>query len=157
MDKEKVIDAEDQLFFGLVLTLAFFIITLPIGDITTYFQSFIKGTEAYNFAQQIKNGSIILLLGSALLRYYAIMKPSKTARMFSFLALWVTLDYFLFGLIPNYFETIFNNSLVYVISIFGLIIGYLLLSRVENSMLLFYSKKGCFPKKYSRPYVSIFL
>lgn len=154
-------ELEDQLFFGLIISLAFFVITTSITDVSAFFQAVLKVdyTTALNLAQSTKNLLIVCLLSSALLRYYASIKPHKGARLGSFLLLWVALDGFLLEFVPllSFYLEGMPRVIAYVLSYFALFLVYfLILSKAETNAIKFYAKRGFVLKKYSKPIVSFF-
>jgi len=158
--KDEKVELEDQLFFGLIISLAFFVITISLTDVTTLFQAILKVdyTIASNLAQNIKNLLIVCLLSSAILRYYASTKPHKGARLWSFLLLWVALDVFLFELAPMlsfYFEGALR-ILAYILSYSVLFLAYFFIGKAESTAIKFYAKRGFVLRKYSKPIVSFF-
>lgn len=101
---------------------------------------------------------MVCLLSSALLRYYASLKPHKGARLVSFLLLWVALDFFLFQFTPMlsfYFEQE-TRLFVFILSYFALFLVYMLMGKVESNTIMFYAKRGFVLRKYSKPIVSFF-
>ncbi len=84
LKKESLISSEDQLFFGFVITLAFFVITFSISDMASFFQSFLKLDAAYaaNLSELLRNVLITFIFSSAIMRYYASIKPHKNGKAF---------------------------------------------------------------------------
>ena len=85
IEEESRISSEDQLFFGAIVAIALFVLTLSVTDIASFIQaaSRIDIDTATRLSQSIKNAAIICLVLSAILRYYAAIKPSKKARLVS--------------------------------------------------------------------------
>ena len=153
--KDSEVTQEDQLFFGLVVSIAFFVITMPLDLLAAFFQSAVKlDFVAASFAATfIKNTSIGSLVLSILLRYYGAVKPHKVARLWSILSLIIGFDIFLFVFTSNIGmgAAIFAGPIAFHLF---LLIAELLYVGVgkfaEKKIVTFYIDKGFAPKKYSK-------
>ncbi len=160
IERESRVGLEDQLFFGLVVSVALFVVTLNVADMTYLFHNILM--VDYNLAvalsESIKNISIVFLISSAILRYYGAVKPHKGARLWSFLCLLASFDFFLLFLLPR---LTLNEVLVRVrfwafpLSHVLLFFIYLFMGKfIERRMISFYAKRGFVLKRYSKPLVS---
>jgi len=160
IQRESKVGLEDQLFFGLVVAIALFVITLPLDELTTFFQNIIKidFAEALALSETIKNISIASLVLSCVLRYYGAIKPHKGARLMSFLSLVMGFDFFLLMFIINIAKgfAIEANPFTLPYSLIALVIIYLAIGKyVEGKIVNFYAKRGFVLKKYAKlPIVS---
>lgn len=159
IERESKVGLEDQLFFGLVVSLALFVMTLPLTDLASFFQNVIgiKNTTAWSLSETIRNATIVSLLLSILLRYYGAVKPHKGARLLSFLCLIVSLDSFLFAFLPTLTLNLAVEvrTLAFPLSHIALFFIYFLLGRfVESRLISFYAKRGFVLKRYAKPIVS---
>ena len=70
---------EDQLFFGVIITLLVFFVTLPINDVSSFLQSIfnVKQDIAVSNAGYIKYTGIVAFLVSTLLRYCAVVTVGR--------------------------------------------------------------------------------
>lgn len=159
LERESRIGSEDQLFFGLIVSLALFVVTLPLTDFASFIQLIGKldYVTAMNLAQSIKNISIVCLILSAILRYYASIKPNKGARLFSFLLLLMALDVFLVLFFPilSFNLSIEVRTIAFPLSFFALLVVFLLMGKfVESKVIMFYAERGFLLKRYAKPIVS---
>jgi hypothetical protein len=160
MDRESKIGLEDQLFFGVIVSLALFFIALPSTELTSLFQNvfLFDPTTALDVATVIRNTSILFLLASIGLRYYGAIKPHKGARLWSILCLLFAFDVFLLNVVPAFTLNISveMKPIIIPISYVILAIVYSIMGKfVEASVLSFYAKRGFVLKRYSKPIVSI--
>lgn len=159
IDREMKVGTEDQLFFGVVVSVTVFLITLSLSDIAAFIQSAtsVDYSVALTLSTNLKNAAFSLLVLSATLRYYAALKPHKGARLFSFLTLLSALDIFLLLFFPMLSFNIGSEAKVIVF-----ILSYALLTAIfivqgrffESKVILFLADRGCVHKKYAKPIVS---
>lgn len=159
IEKESKVGLEDQLFFGLVVSLALFVMTLPLAELSSLFQSVFRldYTIASDLSESIRNISIVCLLSSIFLRYYGAVKPHKGARLWSFLCLLASFDFFLLFFLPKltYGLAFEVRAIAFPLSHVALFIMYILMGRfVESKIILFYAKRGFVLKRYAKPIVS---
>jgi len=164
IEKDLAMASEDQLFIGLVFSLAVFLGTLPFSDLTQFFQDFAKFTaeNGATVAQAIKFGSVLCLLLSTAARYYGIVvgrvRPSKAARAVSLELLIMAWNAFLFSFVIS---IIFNLSIILAVwtipvaAIVALIV-FICMARVENKILSFYASRYLIFKRDVTPVVSSF-
>jgi hypothetical protein len=102
IERDSRIGLEDQLFFGLVVSLAFFLVALPFTELQSFFQTVFQFNEttALNISLGIRNIFIVSLLLSVFSRYYGAIKPHKGSRLISLLCLLFALDVFLANFVP---------------------------------------------------------
>ena len=162
IERDLKASSEDQLFFALVFPLAVLLVTLPIGNLTLFFQDFAKLTaeHAESVAGTIKYAGIVCLLGSSAVRYYGAaigrVRRSKTARVLSLELLIMAWDAFIFTFVVS---TILNFSElfgVYAISVaaFASLLVFLCMVWVEKKILGFYASRFLIFKKDVTPLVS---
>jgi len=159
IERESKVGLEDQLFFGLIVSLALFVMTLPLTDLASFFQNVIKleNTVAWNLSETIRNTTIVSLLLSILLRYYGAVKPHKGARLWSFLCLIISLDFFLLTFLPTLTLNLAVEvrAVAFPLSHIALFFIYTLLGKfVESRIILFYARRGFVLKRYAKPIVS---
>jgi hypothetical protein len=160
MDRESKIGLEDQLFFGVVVSLALFFIALPFTELTSLFQNvfLFDSTTALNVATGFRNVFVLFLLSSIALRYYGAIKPHKGARLWSILCLLFAFDLFLLSVIPAFGFSVSTEMkpIVIPLSYVVLAIIYGVMGKfVEPSIISFYAKRRFVLKRYSKPIVSI--
>jgi len=161
--KESLASNEDQLFFGVIISLLILFVTLPTNDLASFLQSVfsIDPSIALTNAGSIKYFGIMLFLASALTRYCAVISNPDVARKLryaSFEALWLGLGIIILtttiNLITNLSLQIGPSGLSVTFLILTLIfIGMLW---VERYILKVYARKGLIIEKYS-PLASIML
>lgn len=133
--------------------------TLPLTDLVSFFQNVIKleDTVAWNLSETVRNATIACLLLAILLRYYGAVKPHKGARLWSFLCLIISLDFFLVAFLPKITLNLAveMRTIAFPLSHFALFIIYTLMGKfVESRIILFYAKRGFVLKRYAKPFVS---
>jgi len=155
LEKESRIGLEDQLFFGVVISVALFVITLDLNGLTSFFQSVIKlsYTDSLQLSETIKNISIAFLISSSVLRYYGAIRPHKGARLSSFLCLIMGLDFFLILFVVNALKgfsiEVFPFTLPF--SLIALLFIYLAMGKfIERRIIKFYAERGLVLKKYTK-------
>jgi hypothetical protein len=154
--RESSAGLEDQLFFGVIISLVIFAVTLSISDIASFFQSFIilSNTQAETFSQTVKYTAILCLILSGLFRYYGAVRPHKGARLWSLLSLIFWTDLFLLILF-TYLANDFPKEIRILplsVFLFALFCIYLLLGGLfEGKMVKFYAKKGLAPDRFRKP------
>jgi len=161
IDRESKVGLEDQLFFGLVVALALFVVTINPIDFTTFLQSSFNFdyTTAANIANSIKNLSIGCLVLSSLTRYYGAVKPHKGARLWSIELLIVAFYFFLQQLLPSItLNFVFKvEAIAFPLSHILLFFIYFLLGDFfEIRIIKFYAERKLVYKKYAKPIVSFF-
>lgn len=159
IDRESKVGLEDQLFFGVVVSLALFFLALPFVESTSLLQTvfLFDYTTALNIATTFRNSSVLLLLSSMLLRYYGAIKPHKGARLWSILCLLFSFDLFLFSLLPALTNNISieMKPIAIPLTYFVLFVIYWVMGKyVEPSIISFYAERGFVHKRYSEPIVS---
>lgn len=160
IERESKVGLEDQLFFGLVVAIALFVITLPLDELAIFFQIItnLSYADALGLSETIRNISIACLALSCVLRYYGAIKPHKGARLQSFLSLVMGFDFFLFMFIVNIAKgfALKINPFTLPYSLLALAIIYLVTGKfVERNIVKFYAEKGFVLKKYTKlPIVS---
>jgi hypothetical protein len=155
---------EDQLFFGVIISLLVLFVTLPITDISSFLESVFKVNQdiALTDAGYIKYVGIIAFLVSTLTRYCAVVSEldvSKKFRYASFEALWLGLNIIILTITINLFTTLSPQF-----GLLGLTITFLILTLIFLGMLLLegyilkiYVSKELILKKHSFPYASLVL
>jgi len=106
LEKESRTGLEDQLFFGVIISLVVFIITLPLTEVTSFFHNFTGFSLdlASSTAESVRySGLLCLILASATRYYGAVSDPrtSKRFRLHSLLFLIMGWDFFLFIFVVN--------------------------------------------------------
>ena len=160
IDRESKVGLEDQLFFGVVVSLALFFIALPFTELSSLFQNLFlfDNTTALRLSTGIRNGFILFLLASITFRYYGAIKPHKGARLWSILCLLFSFDVLLFNVLPAFTVNVSveMKPIVIPLSYFILIVLYSVMGWfVEPSIISFYAKRGFVLKRYSKPIVSL--
>ena len=152
--QESLASDEDQLFFGVIISLLVLFVTLPINDLTSFLQSVFSVDQsiASTNAGYIKYLGIIFLLASTLTRYCAVVSDpdaSKKFRYASFEALWLALDIIILNIIINLITTLSLQ-----IGLSGLSVTFLILTSIfigmrvlEEYILKVYARKGLIMEK----------
>jgi hypothetical protein len=161
IEKEFLITSEDQLFFGVLISLLILFITLPINDVVSFLQSTLRiGPDAATRdAEVIKYFGIALFLVSSLLRYYAVVSEgdtSKRVRYVSFEAFWLGLNLILLMVIINIITPLASQfGLGGIAATFWILIPtFIGMSSLERRVLRLYAKKQRILKKDSFLYAS---
>ncbi len=160
--KEKLVDSEDQLFFGVIISLFILFVTLSIGDFTPFLQSMfpLSYNDAFTLAQTVRYMGIALFLFSAFTRYYAVVGNQTTSKKYRY----YSLEGFVFSFASILIIISLNlitvlNSLPHlyaiVITLFVIILMLLFLNRLEIRILNLYSSRTFISKKYTFPFSSI--
>jgi hypothetical protein len=165
LNKDKLVDAEDQLFFGVVISFFIFFITLPVNDFSTFLQnSFNATTENADYiAQTVTYFGIVLFLFSALTRYYAIVgnqHHSKKCRYLSIEGLMFTLNSTIVLVFVNatFAFPSLPRPIGIVVTVASLTLTMALMNILEKRVLSFYQSRDFITKKLVFPFSSsIFL
>jgi len=159
--KESFASGEDQLFFGVIISLLVLFVTLPINDMALFLQSVfnVKQDIALTNAGYIKYLGIVFFLVSSLTRYCAVVSDhnvSKKFRYASFEALWLGLNIIILNITINLITTLSLQ-----IGLSGLSITFLILTVIfvgmhllERYILKIYAQKGLILKEYF-PFASV--
>ena len=155
IERESKAGLEDQLFFGFVISIAFFVITLDLNEFAFFFQSIIglSPVDALTLSETIRNISIASLVLSSISRYYGAIKPHKGARLVSFLSLITALDFFLLMFVINISKGVAIEVSVFTLpfSLVALFIIYFVIGFfVEKKIVKFYAERRLVLKKYAR-------
>lgn len=111
---EVLTSSEDQLFFGVLISLLILFITLPINDVVSFLQSALTISQdtAIREAESVKYFGIASFLISSLLRYSAVVSEhdvSKRLRYLSFEAFWLGLNVIFLLVIINIITPLTNQ------------------------------------------------
>lgn len=161
--KESFASGEDQLFFGVIISLLILFVTLPINDMASFLQSVFSVSQeiASTNAGYLKYLGIALFLVSSLARYCTVTSNqslSKKLRFVSFEALWLGLNIIIFTITVNLVTTLSLQ-----IGLLGLSVTFLVLTlifvgmlQLERYILKVYAKKELVLKEYF-PFASVLL
>jgi hypothetical protein len=157
--RDSLASQEDQLFFGFVISITLFVIALPIDQLASSFEDFLHlgSPDTLRVSETIKNISIVCLVCSSLLRYYASVKPHKGARLWSFYSLMVGLDFFIITLAANVAMglALEIQLVVFPLALVISLCAYVGLGKLESKILGFYADKHLVLRRYSKfPLVS---
>ena len=160
IERDSRIGLEDQLFFGLVVSITLLLISVRSTELATLFEYLWKLPieTALSMAEQIRNFGIVSLVSASILRYYGAVKPHKGARLASFECLIGSFNFFLFIFVPRLLSNVLVifELLSFQLALFGLFLVYLTMGLfVEGKILRFYKEKKLIPKKYTEPFVSL--
>ena len=161
--KETFASGEDQLFFGVIISLLVLFVTLPISDMTSFLQSVFAVNQgvALTNAGYLKYLGIVFFLVSSLTRYCAVISNqnlSRKLRFVSFEALWLGLNIVIFTVTINLVTTLSLQ-----IGLLGLSVTFFVLTLIfvgmfllERYILKVYAKKELVLKEYF-PFASVVL
>ena len=159
--KNSLIDNEDQLFFGVIISLLILFITLPIGDLVLYLQSSftLNYNDALNVAQTIRYLGIGAFLFSAFTRYYAVVGNQSNSRKYRY----ASLEGLMFAIAFILIVTLANltlalsslpRSIAVTISIISILSVLLLLNIVERKILDIYVSRALITKNDKIPLIT---
>jgi len=161
VEKSSRIGLEDQLFFGFIISLVVFLLSLPLTEVVSFFQNVTKfGLElATNTAETTRNTGLLCLFLASVARYYgAISKPrvSKRYRLWSLRCLLMGWNFFLFFFVTN---ACINASLMFggmEIPIASVVLAgaYAIMLFLEKKALRFYASRELVFKKDVKETVS---
>lgn len=160
MERDSKVGLEDQLFFGMVLSLLLFLIALPFTEITALFQNvfLFDSITASNSSNFIRNTFVLLLLASIVLRYFGAVSPHKGARLLSILCFLASFNIFLLNFLPNLTLnfSVEIRLIAVPLSYFSLVVIYGVMGTyVEPKILSFYADRGFVLKRYAQPIISL--
>ena len=160
---EYIASNEDQLFFGVIISLFVLFVTLPINDLASFLENVLKQNHdlALTNAGNIKYVGIVLFLISTITRYCAVFgdqRVSKKLRFASFEGLWLELGFLILIITFN-----LSNILSPQIGVLGLSVTFFVITLIfvgmillERYILRIYAKKELIAKEYS-PFASAVL
>lgn len=159
IDRETSIGLEDQLFFGLIVSMALFFLALPFTESIAFFQNIfqLNYAAASGIAEAMRNIFVLSLICSTALRYYGAVKPHRDARLWSIMFLLFSFDMFLMNFMQTLTINVFVKVDVIIIpfSYLFLMLLYVLMGKfLEPKLLRFYAKKDSISKRYVYPIVS---
>jgi len=161
IERDMKASSDDQLFFGLVLSLAVLLFTTPFSYVQQFFQDFAKFTpeSGASLAQTIKQAVVLSLVASTAARYYGAIvgrvRPSKTARALSIKVLFLGWDGFLFSFVISFFLTFqfFGFMSLFAAAVVALVV-FIGMAYAERKILSFYASRYLIFKKDITPFVS---
>jgi hypothetical protein len=159
--KEKLVDSEDQLFFGVIISLFILFVTLSMGDFTSFLQNTFRLSynDASTLAQSVRYLGIALFLFSALTRYYAVVgnqTASKKYRYYSLEGFVFSLASILVIISVNLITVLASLTQLVAVEITVLLMTLmlLLLNILEIKILNLYASRTFIAKKYAFPFSS---
>lgn len=162
IERETMSSLEDQLFFGLVFSLAVFFLAFPAFNVVSFLQSSMNFDYdlAMNTAEGMKYSGILFLVIISAMRYYGAISPTRTSkklRVLSFQLLMLMANFLLLFLVLNSTTSLSVilgiTTIPTAISI--LLIIYVLLAIVEKRVLGFYASRKLILKKDVEPLASL--
>jgi len=164
LEKESRMGLEDQLSFGVIISLVVFILALPLDEITLFFQNLgLSSGISLQIAGGVRNTGLLCLILATATRYYgAISKQriSKRFRRFSLQFLIAAWNFFLiiFVMFSSIDASVVLGTMSLPIAICILVVIFSIMIRAEKRVLEFYASKEFIFKKDVKPTVStIFL
>lgn len=149
LDKDSKVTGEDQLFFGLLISLTILFLTLPRNDLITLLSTLNKPYANY-YANLIQFSGLGFFVISGVARYLAIMsskiKTGESFRYFSLEFLIIGFDFIPFVFALN-LVGLSNNVLIFSITftILSLLSGLMVI--IEKRVLVFYESRRLIPLK----------
>jgi hypothetical protein len=162
IERDLAASSEDQIFFGLVIALLIFLVTIPYIDLQKPFEEVLRftGETSRSLALTIKYAGVVCLIVAGVARYYGVIvghaRRSKTARVLSIECLIMAWDAFLFSFVLS---TVFHLSAILGITTVPLAAALALgvsigMARVERRVLGFYASRYLIFKKDVTPIAS---
>jgi hypothetical protein len=160
-EKSSRIGLEDQLFFGFIISLVVFLLSLPLTEVVSFFQNVTRFSLdlATNTAQTTRYSGLGCLFLASVMRYYGAMsklRVSKRYRLWSLRFLVMGWDFFLFFFVTS---ACVNASLIFggmEIPIASLVLTgvYVAILFLEKKALRFYASRELIFKKDTQETVS---
>jgi len=161
LEKESRMGLEDQLSFGVIVSLVVFLVTLDLAQTTLFFQKFfgLALDTAMRTAEGVRNTGLLCLVAASATRYYGAVsgqRASKKYRLYSLQCLIGAWNFFILLFIINAFsDASFNlGAMSMPIAGIALVVVYFLMIRFEKKALDFYATKEFIFKKDAKPHVS---
>jgi len=161
LERESRMGLEDQLSFGVIVSLVVFFLALPLDQVTSFFQNSVTLSldTSSRIAESVRNTGLLFLISASASRYYAAVsgqRSSKKYRLYSLQCLIMAWNFFilLFGInVTSDASLVLGSMSLPVVSI-ALVIVYYLMILFEKKALNFYASKEFIYKKDVKANVS---
>jgi hypothetical protein len=159
LEEESRTSVEDQLFFGVIISLVVFVLELDIPEVVSLFQTagFTLDT-ASSIALGVRNVTLLCLIAASATRYYGVVSgkmKSRTYRLRSLQCLIMAWNFFIFLFTVNALSDIISlGSISLPVALFIMLVAFLLMKYLEKKILSFYASRKLIFKKDVYPNVS---
>jgi len=148
IEKKNRQNLEDQLFIGLIISLALLFVTFPsLADFSLFFQKYLNAPleSADSWALALKIFFVIGFFFSALSRYYGAIQNSEKWRYWSIEALFFIISYLIAGILiggigAGLIEVRANELFMLILTV--LVVATYLVGLLERKILQFYLEMG---------------
>ena len=161
LEKESRMGLEDQLSFGVIISLVVFILALPPDEVTSFFQNFVglSFDTASEIAQGVRNTGLLCLVLASATRYYGAVSGQRVSKRFRYLSLQcltAAWNFFLliFVMFASFDASFMLGPLSVPVASIILIAVYSIMIFFENRILKFYASREFIFKKDVNPIVS---